>query len=261
MIGAIAGDVIGSVFEGSPIKSSDFPLFSSGSRFTDDSVLSVATAEVLMHEGDYAEAYRRWFRKYPDAGYGRGFRQWAATPGAPAYDSFGNGSAMRVAPVGWACSELESVYREARRSAAVSHNHPEGIKGAQAIAVAVFLARQGENKSVIHHHLEKVFGYDLKRSLADIRPDYRFDATCLGSVPEAMIAFLEADDFESAVRGAISLGGDADTQACMAGAVAEAYYGGVPADIRVAALTRLDTELLDVVEGLAARFRVPVVRG
>ncbi len=260
MIGAIVGDIIGSVYETHPIKSTDFPLLSEGSRFTDDSVLCVATADVLMHEGDYAEAYRHWFRRYPGAGYGRGFRQWASSPAAPAYGSLGNGSAMRVAPIGWACPELESVYGEARRSATVSHNHPQGIKGAQAIAVAIFLARQGESKTAIRRHLEKAFGYDLSRSLAAIQPAYRFDATCPGSVPEAVIAFLESEDFASAVRGAVSLGGDADTQACMAGAVAEAFYGGVPADIRIAALSRLDADLLEIVEGFVARFRVPIMR-
>ena len=258
MIGAIAGDIIGSIYESSPVKSEEFPLFSEGSRFTDDSVLSVATADVLMHGGDYAAAYRHWYRRYPKAGYGQGFRSWAETPGAPAYGSLGNGSAMRVSPVGWACSNLESVNREARRSAVVSHNHPEGVKGAQAIAVAVFLARRGESKPDIRRRLETAFGYRLNRSLAEIRLNYRFDATCPGSVPEAVIAFLQSHDFESAVRGAISLGGDADTQACMAGAVAEAFYGGVPPDIQVPALSRLDTEMLKVVEAFAGRFLVPL---
>lgn len=247
MWGAVAGDIIGSVYEGRPVKDTDFPLFQSASCFTDDTVLTVATAEVLLDGGDYREAYQRYFARYPGAGFGGFFMQWAAAGETEPYNSFGNGSAMRVSPVGWAFDSLDEVVKEAERSAAVTHNHPEGIKGAQAVAAAVFLARTGNTRETIRIGLEDLFGYELDRRLDDIRPGYRFDVTCQGSVPEALIAFFESHDFESAVRNAVSLGGDADTQAAMAGAVAEAYYGGVPAGIRRAVEQRLDRGLMAVI--------------
>lgn len=254
MLGAIAGDIIGSVYEADPIKTTAFPLFSPASTFTDDSVLSCATAEVLLTGGDYAEAYRRWYRRYPDRGFGAGFRRWGLAPAAGPYGSFGNGSAMRVGPVGWAMDTLEAVLEEAGRSAAVTHDHPQGIKGAQAVAAAVFLARGGRDKAAIRRELAARFGYDLSRSLDDIRPGYRFDVSCQGSVPEALLCFLESGDYEDAVRKAVSLGGDADTMACIAGAVAEAFYGGVPQPIRGEALRRLDPPLGDVVAAFERRF-------
>lgn len=255
MWGAIAGDVIGSVYEARPVKRTDFPLFSRASRFTDDTVLTVATAEVLLDGGDYREAYQRYFARYPDSGFGGMFVQWAAAGAADAYNSFGNGSAMRVSPVGWACDTLDAVLAEAERSAAVTHDHPEGIKGAQAVAAAVFLARAGHSKDALRRRIADLFGYDLERRLADIRPRYGFDVTCQGSVPEALIAFLESSDFESAIRNAVSLGGDADTQAAIAGSVAEACYGGVPAAIREEVERRLDGGLVDVVRRFVAHRR------
>jgi ADP-ribosylglycohydrolase len=256
MWGAIAGDIIGSVYEGRPIKDTDFPLFQCASCFTDDTVLTVATAEVLLDGGDYREAYQRYFARYPGAGFGGFFMQWAAAGETEPYYSFGNGSAMRVSPVGWAFNSLDEVVKEAERSAAVTHNHPEGIKGAQAVAAAVFLARTGNTRETLRISLEDLFEYDLARRLDAIRPGYHFDVTCQGSVPESIIAFLESSDFESAVRNAISLGGDADTQAAMAGAVAEAFYGGVPAAIRRPVEQRLDVPLLNIVN----RFVEHVVR-
>lgn len=247
MWGAIAGDVIGSVYEHRPVKRTDFALFSDASRFTDDTVLTVATAEVLLEAGDYHEAYQRYFARYPGSGFGGLFAQWAAAGAAEPYNSFGNGSAMRVSPVGWACESLEAVLAEAERSAAVTHDHPEGIKGAQAVAAAVFLASTGESRETIRRRIGELFGYDLGRRLAEIRPGYTFDVTCQGSVPEALIAFLESGDFEEAVRNAVSLGGDADTQAAIAGAVAEAFYGGVPTPIKAQVERRLDAGLLDIV--------------
>ncbi|MDA8171737.1 MAG: ADP-ribosylglycohydrolase family protein [Nitrospiraceae bacterium] len=175
MVGAIAGDIIGSVYENHPIKTNFFDLFSPASRFTDDTVLTIATAECILKGADYAVTYRRYDRLYPNAGYGAAFRRWISSDGAPAYGSFGNGSAMRVSPVGFAFSPLEKVLDEARLSAAVTHNHPEGIKGAQATAAAVFLVREGESKHGIKKYIRKRFGYPLDRKLDEIRPVCRFE--------------------------------------------------------------------------------------
>ena len=228
LYGAVSGDVVGSVFERRPVKTTDFPLFSPASRWTDDTVLTVATAEVLLTGGDFEEAYRRWGRRYPNAGYGRGFRHWLTARHPEPYQSYGNGSAMRVSPAGWVCDSLDETLELARHSAAPTHDHPEGIKGAQVVAGAVFLARSGASKEEIRSQLESRLGYSLSRTLDEIRPGYAFDPTCQGSVPEALTAFLESTGFEDALRKAVSLGGDSDTQACIAGAVAEAFYGGVP---------------------------------
>jgi ADP-ribosylglycohydrolase len=246
MLGAIAGDVIGSVYEANPVKHPDFPLFPPGARFTDDTVLTMATADALMGDGDYAAAYRRFGRAFPHAGYGGTFYRWLFTDGAGPYGSWGNGAAMRVSPVGFALGDVESVLEEAARSAAVTHDHPEGIKGAQATALAVFLARQGLDRDSLRDEIQGRFGYDLGRSIAAIRPHYHFDVSCQGSVPESLIAFLESRDFEGAVRNAVSLGGDADTMACIAGAVAEAFYGGVPAAIAAETRLRLPKRFLQV---------------
>ncbi|MBF0420989.1 MAG: ADP-ribosylglycohydrolase family protein [Magnetococcales bacterium] len=256
MIGAIAGDMIGSPYEGRPIKSRTFPLFAENSFFTDDTVLTVAVADALLHNESYDSVFRRYGRKYPNAGYGRSFIQWFQSDDAGPYNSLGNGAAMRVAPIGWFCDSLEAVMQEARKSAEVTHNHPQGIKGAQAVAAAVFLARKNENFQVIRPTLVNQFGYDLGRCLKDIRPKYRHDVTCQGSVPEAIIAFLESTNFEDAVRNAVSLGGDSDTQAAIAGAIAEAYYGGVPSDIKKQVFTRIDKNLQQVVNTFAKQHMI-----
>lgn len=253
MIGAIAGDIIGSVYEWHPTKTESFPLFSDGSRFTDDTVLTVAVADALLHGRDYAVTFKAYARRYPHAGYGGNFMEWVISDSSDPYNSWGNGSAMRVSPVGWAFDSLEEVLGEAKRSAEVTHNHPEGIKGAQAVAAAIFLARTGSSKEAIRHYLEETFGYDLQRTVAEIRPSYRFDVSCQGSVPEAIICFLEGDSYEEAVRKAISLGGDSDTQACIAGGIAEAFHG-LPEDIRAEAMNRLDVVLKEVVLEFARRF-------
>ncbi len=245
MLGAIAGDMIGSVYEHHPQKNKDFPMWCESSRFTDDTVLTVATAHALVTDSDYAKAYRRYGRQWPQAGYGRTFRNWLAQADAASYNSWGNGSAMRVSPVGWFFEDEADVLAEAERSAEVTHGHPEGIKGAQAVALAIFLARKGASRAAIRQRLEAEFDYDLGRSLGAIRPDYGFDVSCQGSAPESVIAFLESADYEDAVRNAISLGGDADTMACIAGAIAEAFYGGVPEAIRGEAIRRLAPEMLE----------------
>ena len=254
MLGAIAGDVVGSPYEFGPIKTTEFPLFGPGSAFTDDTVLTCAVAEVLLGGGDYAAAFRRWGRRYPDVSWGLSFRRWLSDDQAGPYGSFGNGSAMRVGPVGWARDTVEEVLAEAERSARPTHDHPEGIKGAQAIALAVFLARTGAEKGVIREEIARRFGYDVWRSVDAVRPSYRFDETCQGTVPEALIAFFDSTDFEHAVRLAVSLGGDSDTLACITGSVAEAFYGSVPAGIAEETLARLTPEMLGVVERFEATF-------
>jgi ADP-ribosylglycohydrolase len=253
MLGAIAGDVIGSVHEATATKFKFFPLFTPESCFTDDTVLSVAVAECLLQGGDFAGAYHDYFHRYPLAGYGGNFIRWAGGRLPGPYNSFGNGSAMRVSPVAWAFSTLDEVLDWAKRSAEVTHNHPEGIKGAQATAAAVFLARKKHDKNALREYIEQTFEYDLSETLDEIRPNYCFDVSCQGSVPQALIAFLESTDFEDAIRNAISLGGDADTMACIAGAVAEAHYGGVPVEIAEQTLALLDEQLLDVVEAFRER--------
>ena len=254
MLGAIAGDVIGSVYEASPVKFTDFELFPPGARFTDDTVLTVATAEALLGDGDYAKAYRRYGRAYPNAGYGGSFYGWLVSDDTGPYDSWGNGAAMRVSPVGFASDTVEDVLEEAARSATVTHNHPEGIKGAQATALAVFLARCCADKAGIRSELQDRFGYDLTRSLEVIRPSYRFDVSCQGSVPESLIAFLEASGYESAVRNAVSLGGDADTMACIAGGIAQAFYGAVPGRIAREVRSRLPEGFLHVLDRFGRRY-------
>jgi ADP-ribosylglycohydrolase len=239
MLGAIAGDIIGSVYEHRPTKTPDFrPLISGASHFTDDTVLTVATADAILGDGDYASAYRRFGRRHPNAGYGKSFRHWLHTPDAGPYGSWGNGSAMRVSPVGWAFDSESEVLAEAERSAAATHDHAEGIRGAQAVALAVYLARHGVGNEAIRSEIAARFGYDLARTVEEIRPGYRFQVSCQESVPEAIAAFLDSTGFEDAVRLAISLGGDADTQAATAGSIAEAAYGGVPEPISRAALVR-----------------------
>jgi ADP-ribosylglycohydrolase len=254
MLGAIAGDIIGSVYEALPIKTPHFhPLFDPRCRFTDDTVLTVALADSLLTGVDYDQKLREYHALYPYAGYGGNFRRWALAPGRGPYYSFGNGSAMRVSPVGYACATLEEVLARAAWSANFTHNHPQGVKGAQATAAAVFLARHKTDKAEILRYIQDTFGYDLSRSLAFIRPGYVFDVSCQGTVPEAIIAFLESDGYEDAVRKAISLGGDSDTLACIAGGIAGAFYG-VPEEIRAEAWGRLDDRLRRVTEEFTARF-------
>jgi ADP-ribosylglycohydrolase len=254
MLGAIAGDVIGSVHEHSGTKTKNFPLFVEASQFTDDTVLTVAVAERLLRGGSYVDWYHEYFHAYPEAGYGSSFIHWAEHRCREPYYSWGNGAAMRVSPIGIACNTLEEVLAQARASAEVTHNHPEGIRGAQATAAAVFLARSGYTKADIKTYIEQEFGYCLSERLDDIREHYCFDVSCQGSVPQSIIAFLEADGFEDAVRNAISLGGDADTMACIAGGIAEAFFGGVPDEIASRTLAVLDERLRNVVGEFQERF-------
>jgi ADP-ribosylglycohydrolase len=245
MLGAIIGDIVGSVYEWHNIKSKVFPLFRDDCFFTDDTVMTIAVAEALAKGGkasDYIEAMKKYGRLYPRAGYGGRFGKWLFSDDLEPYNSWGNGSAMRVSPVGWHYESLEEVEREAKTCSAVTHDHPEGIKGAQATAAALFLARTGRSKADIKAYVEDRYGYALGRTLEDIRPTYKFNESCQKTVPEAIIAFLESTDFEDAIRNAISLGGDSDTLAAITGSIAEAAYG-VPEHIREKATGFLDDTL------------------
>lgn len=254
MLGAIAGDVIGSVYEQFPVKTEEFPLFHPRCRFTDDTVMTVAIAAAILDSSDYARALKSFGRKYPNAGYGGAFIGWIFEDEVRPYNSWGNGAAMRVSPVGFAFDDIDRVLLEAKRTAEVSHDHPEGIKGAQAAAVAVFLARKGETKENIRRHIAQRFGYNLNRTVDEIRPSYRFDISCQGTVPEAIIAFLDSCNYEDAVRKAISLGGDSDTLACITGGIAEAYYRSIPEEIVRTVRRMLPEDLLLVVERFYQRF-------
>ena len=254
MIGAIAGDIIGSVYEVHPVKSTSFPLFSPHSRFTDDTVLTVAVAFSILNNADYASSIKRFGLKYPHAGYGMSFYRWLYSEKSKPYHSWGNGSAMRVSPVGFAFNSMEDVLAEAKKSAEVTHNHPEGIKGAQATALAIFLARQGKTRVEIRSEISQRFAYDLYRTIDQIRPGYHFDVSCQGSVPEAMIAFFESKDYEGAIRKGISLGGDSDTIACIAGGIAQAFYQEIPPEIISNAKKRLPEEFLTVIDEFNLKF-------
>lgn len=254
MFGAIVGDVIGSVHEWAGTKTKDFPLLVPRSTFTDDSVLTVAVAEWILGGEDLVDLLHTYTCAYPDRGYGGMFHRWAKSRAREPYYSFGNGAAMRVSPVGLACETTEDVLAWAERSAAVTHNHPEGIRGAQATATAVYLARRGQTKGQIKFSVESQFGYDLHAPLLQIRPTYGFDETCQGTVPQALAAFLESTSFEDAIRNAVSLGGDADTLACITGGIAEAYYGGVPQALEGPVRAILDDRLLSVVDRFRSHF-------
>lgn len=236
MYGAILGDIIGSPYEfDRGEKTKDFPLFPPHARFTDDTVMTVAVAEALIAAGtgaseenvktDVVRLMQHWGRRYPRVGYGGLFRQWLVMEHPQPYGSFGNGSAMRVSSVGWLYDSLTRTREVARWTAEVTHNHPEGIKGAEAVTSAIHLGRMGHSKEEIKDYITQEFGYDLTRTLDEIRPTYSMDATCPGSVPEAIIAFLESTDLIDTIRNAVSLGGDTDTIACIAGSIAEAFYG------------------------------------
>ena len=254
MLGAIIGDIIGSSHEYIGTKTKDFALFNSRSYFTDDSVLTVAVADWILTRGDLTDILQSYYRSFPNRGYGGMFNEWADRQGREPYNSFGNGSAMRVSPVGFAFETIENVLLWAERSSIVTHSHPEGIRGAQATAAAIYYARREQDKDQIKWLLESQFGYDLSITLEEIRPTYCFDATCQGTVPQALTAFLESTNYEDAIRNAISLGGDADTLACITGGIAEAYYGGVPQDLAANAKQLLDPQLADVIHRFRMQF-------
>ncbi len=271
MLGAIVGDIVGSVYEWHNIKTKDFPLFRDDCFFTDDTVMTLAVAEAVMNGGErdgFIDAMKKYGRMYPDAGYGGRFSGWIFSDDREPYNSFGNGSAMRVSPCAWMmdCGFTartgmwpSNARERARLSAEVTHNHPEGIKGAMATADAIFMCRYyfgghhgdyekpinndpAECKRRIKNYIEEEYGYDLSKTLDEIRPTYRFNATCQQTVPQAITAFLESTDFEDAIRNAISLGGDSDTLAAITGSIAEAAYG-IPEWIKVKTISYLDEPL------------------
>lgn len=245
IMGAICGDIIGSSYEHYPTKTLTFSLFDNHSKFTDDSVLTIATMDALMKKIDFSMSYKYWGNRYRGCGFGSTFYNWLISEDFQPYNSWGNGAAMRVSPVAYIAENLLETLLLAKESAAVTHNHFEAIKGAQSVASCIFMALNGQSKEDIRTFVEKEFEYNLHRKISEIRSSYVFDVSCQGSVPEAIIAFLESTDFESAIRLAVSLGGDSDTQAAIAGSIAEAYYKDIPLYIRYEVIDRLNKEIYD----------------
>lgn len=256
MIGAVIGDFVGSIYEMNNIKSMDFPLFSPTCRFTDDTVMSIAVADALMNQGNMAHTLRRYGRLYPQAGYGRRFSQWIHDDSQGAYNSYGNGSAMRSSAAGWIAASLEEALELARQSAMPTHSHPEGVRGAQVVAGCVWLLRNGADKAALRDWVITQ-GYSLDFTIDGIRPSYVFDVSCQGSVPQAIQAFLESDGFENALRLAVSIGGDSDTLASIAGALAEIHYG-VPEDILTHVVNALPDNLYEPLATFEARYAHPL---
>jgi ADP-ribosylglycohydrolase len=249
MTGAVTGDIVGSRFEFHNYRGTNFELFTGECAFTDDTVCTVAMADALLKGISFKESLLHWCRKYPNpkGAYGASFSMWVNAINPQPYNSFGNGSAMRVSPVGWAFSTLEETLDKAKESAEITHNHTEGIKGAQATVASIYLARTGSRKQQIKEYIETSFGYDLSKSCDEIRATYEFNESCQGTVPQAIVCFLESSDFESAIRLAVSIGGDSDTIAAITGSIAEAYYG-IPKDIEQKAMEYLPDEFIDVIE-------------
>ncbi len=259
ILGAIAGDIIGSVYEFHSTRRYDFELFNELMRPTDDTVMTLAVAEWILTDPELSPSrltrtMREWGRKYPRAGYGGNFRTWLNDENAGPYYSWGNGSAMRVSPVGFAFDTLDETLRVARISAEVTHNHPEGIKGAQATASAIYLARTGKTKEEIKKYITDTFGYDLDRKCAYIRLHYRFHVSCQESVPQSICAFLDSTDYESALRETISLGGDADTMGAITGGIACAFYNGMPDNIYDFAMSKLNDDMKATVSDFENRY-------
>ncbi|NET00290.1 MAG: ADP-ribosylglycohydrolase family protein [Sphaerospermopsis sp. SIO1G2] len=266
MLGAIAGDMIGSIYEFDNIKTKDFPLFNDRCHFTDDTLLTLAVAEVILNADEfpdktkyidkfqYVQQFKSYYSEYSHIGYDSDFQEWAISSSIEPYHSNGNGTAMRVSPIASAFDHLKIVLEEAKHCAEVTHSHPEATKGAQATAAAIFLARTGYDKNTIKSYIEKTFNYNLNQSLDQIRPNYKLDFSCSGSIPQAIIAFLESTDFEDAIRNAVSIGGDSDTIACIAGAIAEPFYDGIPEHIAEWVLTKLDDHLWTVTEKFMAHY-------
>lgn len=264
MYGAILGDMIGAPFEfDRGDKTKEFPLFCKESEFTDDTVMTVAVADALLSTkgesdgkilSELVASLRKWGRKYPDAGYGARFSYWLQCPDPVPYGSFGNGSAMRVSPGGWLFPDIDTTRRISRLTAQVTHNHPEGIKGAEAVASAIFMSRTGKSKSEIKNYITEQFDYDLSRTCDEIRPGYHHVESCQETVPEAITAFLEGLDFEDVIRTAVSLGGDCDTLTCIAGSIAEAFYG-IPCEMIAECRKRLDKEIIEVADRFYSRIK------
>lgn len=254
LMGAIAGDIIGSIYEFNSTKDYDFKLFDSRMSYTDDSLMTIAVADWILHARPLKnDALVTIMRSYgssfplPMGGYGGGFKKWLMSERPMPYNSWGNGSAMRVSPCGYAFTSLEKSLFAAKSSSSITHNHPEGIKGAQAVTSAIYLARTGKDKREIKSYIENTFHYDLNRSCDDIRPAYKFDSSCQGSVPHSILSFLDSMNYEDAIRLSISLGGDADTMGAITGSIAAAYYKEIPDDIYSFAIEKLPECLRTVV--------------
>jgi ADP-ribosylglycohydrolase len=256
VIGAIAGDIIGSVYEWDNIKTKDFELFSAKCFFTDDTVLTVALADTILTGTSYVDNLKSFYLWYPGRGYGGSFHNWAKSSSPMPYNSWGNGAAMRISPVGYAYSDIDTVLQKAAEFTEITHNHPEGIKGGQATAVAIYLARMGKSKSEIKDFIETTFQYDLNQHVDEIRPSYEFDVSCQGTVPQASRSFIDSTDFEDAIRTAVSLGGDTDTLACITGGIAQAFYGGVPEPILNKVYEILDARLGKITRDFMDKYGV-----
>lgn len=259
VLGAICGDILGSTYESKSVKHLEFPNCTRDDRFTDDTVCTIAVADAILNKKPMAETLQKWCRSYPNAGYGRAFRRWIKTENPQPYNSWGNGAAMRVSAAGALATSLEEALELAERSAEVTHNHPEGIKGAKAVAAAIYLAKEGATKNEIKKYIEENFCYDLGRDYRKIQPGYCFDVSCMGSVPESIICFLAAPSYVDAVRYAIAMGGDADTMAAIAGSIAAPFYREIPKWILHHCEKILTGEMLDVVEQVANVKRVHVI--
>ncbi|HZW38075.1 MAG TPA: ADP-ribosylglycohydrolase family protein [Ignavibacteriaceae bacterium] len=257
MLGAIAGDIIGSVYEFDDIKPNyNFPLFIEDSKFTDDTVLTVALADSILSGIEYQKKLNEFYQLYPSCSYSGNFKVWAESNEQHPYNSWGNGSAMRVSPVGWAYNDLDIVLQKAKESAETTHNHPKGIKGAQATASAIYLARTGSSKKEIKNYLIKNFDYNLDLDMEDLRKNYEFNESSQDTVPQAIYTFLISESFEDSIRKAIYIGGDSDTLACINGSIAEAYYGVIPEYIINEMYNRLDLKLLAIVKEFLKKYSV-----
>lgn len=264
MLGAMIGDIVGSIYEFHNIRTKEFEFFSPDCFFTDDSVMTAAVAEALLDTDEedseavirdrLIDGMKKWGRKYPFAGYGGRFGAWLETEDRRPYRSFGNGSAMRVSPAGWLYDDMFTTRYMAQLTAAVTHNHPEGVKGAEATAAAIFLARNHVPKEQIRTYITQEFGYDLAFTCEEIREIYRFDETCMNTVPQAVVAFLDGTDFEDVIRTGISVGGDSDTLCAIAGSIAEAYYG-IPEELAVRVKSFLTEDLLAVADRFYSQVR------
>ena len=255
LLGSIAGDIIGSAYEFHNIRTTEFPLFTERSHYTDDTVMTLAVANKILHKSTYERELQDFGRRYPKSGFGTNFKEWIFSNEPKPYNSYGNGSAMRVSPIAYVYNDIDDVLSEAKHSAEITHSHPEGINGAQAVAAAVFLARNGSSKDEIKNYITQNFNYDLNRTIDNIRLNYHFDETCQGSVPEAIIAFLESQDFEASIRLAVSIGGDSDTIASITGAISEAFYKDIPKEIKEEVIKLLPDDLLKVLLNFTEKYQ------
>ena len=254
LIGAVCGDVLGSIFERKNEKSVDIELYNENSSFTDDTILTIAIADAILNEVSYESKIIEYGLKYPNRGYGSSFKEWLNNDKRKPYDSWGNGSAMRVSAISYAFNSISEILDEAKKSAECTHNHLEGIKGAQAVAAAIYLVRYNFDKKNIKEYIEGRFGYDLNFKIDEIRENYKFDVSCQGSVPQAIVAFLESDNYEHAIRLAISIGGDSDTIAAICGSIASIYYDRIPQKILDFVLEKLPQEFIDILEKFDEKY-------